>query len=102
MTYGGRRHRKVDSNCGDIVAILRGLGFEVENTNDLWDLTAQLRATGETVLCEVRPVGHAREPRSERQAKFQARFRVHWLQTADDCRLLRAMMLKRHTAIQAA
>ena len=92
MTFGSRRHRKSDSNAAEIVKTLRAMGFKVYALNDIVDLIVQLN--GRTVLCEVRPADKPRIPRPGPQAEFHAEFKVHWLQTAEDCRALRRMMLR--------
>jgi hypothetical protein len=75
-------HRK-DANQDEMVDTLRSLGVRVHCWGEEADLIVQYG--GMTMLCEVRPEGHAQEARKGRQKRFQEHFGVRWLQTVDDC-----------------
>lgn len=77
-----RFFHRADENQAAIVKTLRKLGFAVEYW-DKADLVCQL--FGITMLCEVRPPDRPKEARKGRQAAFQAKFNVYWLQTDEDC-----------------
>jgi hypothetical protein len=94
VTYGGRRHRKVDANCQEIVSHLRMMGLKVCIWNDEADLLVQYPGGWQTAICEVRPEGEPKTARQGRQEAFQNDFRVVWLQTIEDCEALRRMLLR--------
>ena len=62
----------------------------------MWGAEADLicQYGGMTMLCEVRPEGHPREPRKGRQKAFQDHFMVYWLQTTEDCEQLAKTLRK--------
>mgnify|MGYP003645160266 CR=1 FL=1 len=98
MTYGSPRHYKTDSNCKEIVSILRKLGFRVHVTNAEWDLTVQFH--GLTMLCEVRPEDKPKVARKGRQELFHGVFSVYWLSSHEDCLNLRKTLLNQSEVIR--
>lgn len=98
MTYGANRHRKVDSNCREIVKILRELGFRVWPVNLEVDLVVQYG--GLTMLCEVRPEDKPKTTRPGPQERFHGDFNVYWLSTLQDCLNLRQTLVKWSNAIR--